>query len=104
MAGSAGGPRRRNVHGIRAVTYTPVSRPLTDLLAVTYGPLPVLTDLLADAEGVMHAFIYGSWAARYLGEPGPLPDHVDLLVLATPHPADLDQIPPTAHHLPGRPL
>ena len=45
----------------------PVSRPLTDLLAVTYGPLPVLNDLLAGVEGITQAFIYGSWAARYLG-------------------------------------
>jgi hypothetical protein len=36
-----------------------VSRPLTDLLAVTYGPLPVLADLLADVAGVSAAFIYG---------------------------------------------
>jgi hypothetical protein len=43
----------------------PVSRPLTDLLAVTYGPLPVLTDLLSEVAGVDQAYIYGSWAARY---------------------------------------
>jgi hypothetical protein len=43
---------------VRAVTGSPISRPLTDLLAVTYGPLPVLTDLLADTDGVTAAFIY----------------------------------------------
>jgi hypothetical protein len=30
----------------------PVSRPLTDLLAVTYGPLLILTDLVSAVEGV----------------------------------------------------
>src|SRR5690348_2202520 len=53
--------RRGNIHLIRAVTDSPVSRALTDLLAVTYGPLPIMNDLLAGAGGVERAFIYGSW-------------------------------------------
>lgn len=60
-----------------------MSRPLTDLLAVTYGPLPVLTDLLSAATGVEEAYIYGSWAARYLGEPGSVPQDVDVLAVGT---------------------
>lgn len=75
--------RRGRARLIRAETGGPVSRPLTDLLAVTYGPLPVLTDLLSGFPGVEQAYIYGSWAARYLGEPGPVPHDVDVLVVAT---------------------
>ena len=41
--------KRGNLRLIRAVTDSPLTRPLTDLLAVTYGPLPVLSDLLAKA-------------------------------------------------------
>ena len=67
-----------------------VSRPLTDLLAVTYGPLPVLSDLLAGVEGITHAFIYGSWAARYTGEPGPVPGDVDVLVVGAADPDSLE--------------
>jgi hypothetical protein len=96
--------RRGNVHLIRAVTDSLVSRPLTDLLAVTYGPLPVLNDLLAGVEGITHAFIYGSWAARYLGEPGPLPGDVDVLVVGTADPDDLDEIARAAQHRLGRPV
>lgn len=66
-----------------------MSRPLTDLLAVTYGPLPVLTDLLSGVEGVGQAYIYGSWAARYLGEPGPVPQDVDVLAVGTASDDDL---------------
>ena len=66
-----------------------MSRPLTDLLAVTYGPLPVLADLLSEIEGVHQAYIYGSWAARYLGEPGPVPQDVDVLVVGTASEDDL---------------
>jgi hypothetical protein len=38
---------------------------------------------------VQRAYIYGSWAARYLGEPGPIPKDVDVLVLGK---ADLDNL------------
>ncbi len=103
-AGFVRDSRRGNIRLLRAVTDTPVSRPLTDLLAVTYGPLPVLTDLLADVEGVTHAFIYGSWAARYLGEPVPVPGDVDVLVVGTADPDDLDEIARAAQSRLGRPV
>jgi hypothetical protein len=44
--------KRGRARLLRAETSGPVSRPLTDLLAVTYGPLPVLTDLLSQVAGV----------------------------------------------------
>jgi hypothetical protein len=103
-AGFVRDSRRGNVRLIRAVTDSPVSRPLTDLLAVTYGPLPVLNDLLAGVEGITHAFIYGSWAARYLGEPGPVPGDIDVLVVGTADPDDLDEIARAAQHRLGRPV
>jgi hypothetical protein len=43
--------RRGQARLIRAETSGPVSRPLTDLLAVTYGPLPVLSDLTFTGPG-----------------------------------------------------
>ncbi len=103
-AGFVRDSRRGNVRLLRAVTDTAVSRPLTDLLAVTYGPLPVLNDLLADVDGITHAFIYGSWAARYLGEPGPVPGDVDVLVVGTADPDDLDEIARAAQNRLGRPV
>src|SRR5260370_19817084 len=90
-AGFVRDSRRGNVHLIRAVTDSPVSRPLTDLLAVTYGPLPVLNDLLADVEGITHAFIYGSWAARNLREPGPVPGDGCVMGDRTADPGEVDQ-------------
>jgi hypothetical protein len=103
-AGFVSDSRRGNVRLIRAVTDSPVSRPLTDLLAVTYGPLPVLNDLLADLHGISHAFIYGSWAARYLGEPGPVPGDVDVLVVGTTDRDELDEIARAAQNRLGRPV
>jgi predicted nucleotidyltransferase len=96
--------RRGNLRLVRAVTDSLLSRPLTDLLAVTYGPLPVLTDLLADVEGIAEAYIYGSWAARYRGEPGPAPADVDILVVGTADPDDLDDVAERAQRTLHRPV
>jgi predicted nucleotidyltransferase len=74
---------------VRSVQDSLLTRPLTDLLAVTYGPFPVLTQSLSGLEGVDRAYIYGSWAARYSGEPGPVPGDVDVLVVGD---ADLDEL------------
>ncbi len=79
-------------------------RPLTDLLAVTYGPLPVLTDLLVGTAGVSAAFIYGSWAARYRGEPGPVPQDIDVLVVGSADRDDLEEIARAAQDQLGRPV
>ncbi len=103
-AGFANDSRRGNVRLLRAVTGALVTRPLTDLLAVTFGPLPVLTDLLAGAGGVTAAFIYGSWAARYLGEPGPVPHDVDVLVVGTADRDELEEIARSARARLGRPV
>jgi len=76
---------------VRSVQDSLLSRPLTDLLAVTYGPLPVLNRLLAGLDGIDQAYIYGSWAARYNGEPGPIPADVDVLVIGDVDPDELDE-------------
>jgi predicted nucleotidyltransferase len=91
--------RRGQSRLIRARADGPVSGPLTDLLAVTYGPLPVLSDLLSGVAGVEQAYIYGSWAARYLGEPGPVPHDVDVLVIGS---ADGDGLYEIAREAEGR--
>jgi DNA-binding transcriptional ArsR family regulator len=96
--------KRGNLRLIRAVNDSLLSRPLTDLLAVTYGPLPVLTDLIAGVEGIAEAYIYGSWAARYRGEPGPVPADVDVLVVGTPDLDDLDEVAEKAQQTLRRPV
>jgi hypothetical protein len=96
--------KRGNLRLIRAVTDSLLTRPLTDLLAVTYGPLPVLTDLIAGVGGITGAYIYGSWAARYRGEAGPVPADVDVLVVGTPDPDDLDEMADRAQMTLRRPV
>jgi predicted nucleotidyltransferase len=67
--------------------------PLTELPALTYGPTAVLGHLLAGVPGVEQAYVYGSWAARYSGEAGPIPNDIDVLVIGD---ADEDELDETA--------
>jgi DNA-binding transcriptional ArsR family regulator len=105
---SAGGlistRKRGNLRLIRAVTDSLLSRPLTDLLAVTYGPLPVLTDLIAGVDGISEAYIYGSWAARYRGVPGLEPADIDVLVVGAPDVDKLDEVAEKAQAKLRRPV
>ncbi|MEV0384126.1 MarR family transcriptional regulator [Nonomuraea sp. NPDC050643] len=81
--------RHGNMRMVRADTDVVVARPLTELLALTYGPVAVLGERLAGITGVEEAFVYGSWAARYSGEPGRVPNDVDVIVVG---PADDDDL------------
>ncbi|MEV6468126.1 nucleotidyltransferase domain-containing protein, partial [Kitasatospora sp. NPDC051702] len=74
---------------ITARTDTVLYRPLCDLLLVTYGPMPRLSALMSDLDGIDEAYIYGSWAARHSGVPGPIPADVDVLVVGRPDPDEL---------------
>lgn len=81
--------RLGNLRLIRADIDTIIARPLTDLLAVTYGPAAVLPPLLQPIAGIEHAYIYGSWAARHASQPGPPPRDIDVLVVGS---ADEDEL------------
>jgi predicted nucleotidyltransferase len=68
---------------------SPIYPELRSLLAKAFGPAPLLERELARLQGVHKAYIFGSWARRFHGEPGPLPRDVDLLVIG---PADPDKV------------
>lgn len=59
----------------------PWSRDLRSILVQTVGVLGRLGAALADVEAIDQAFVFGSWAARYTGEPGPAPHDIDVLVV-----------------------
>lgn len=66
---------------LRANTRHPAADALTHLLTVTFGPHVVLGDEFAEIPGLERLLVYGSWAARYTGEPGPPPHDIDVLVI-----------------------
>lgn len=74
---------------LRANTSNRGSEPLTQLLITTVGPHIVVADEFSDISGARTVLIYGSWAARYHGEPGPPPKDVDVLVLGEPARSDV---------------
>jgi len=94
--------RRGRLRLLRANLDTPVGRPLADLLAVTYGPVAILGDLLAGVAGIGEAYLYGSWAARYQGEPGDVPRDVDVLVVGDPDEDELYDAARNAERTLGR--
>lgn len=66
---------------VTVLTDNPVYRPLSDLLTVTFGPVPILREALTEVDGVEEAFVYGSWAARYAYQPGLVPGDIDVMVI-----------------------
>lgn len=68
---------------VKANTAARLFTPLRELIQATYGVQPVLEELLNGVEGVGKAFIFGSWAARHAGEPGPEPHDVDVLLVGS---------------------
>ncbi|MER5645525.1 hypothetical protein [Streptosporangium sp. NPDC002524] len=94
--------RHGNLRLIRANLDTIVARPLTDLLAVTFGPAAVLPPLLQPISGIDEAYIYGSWAARHANQAGPLPRDIDVLVVGSADEDELYDAARTAERILGR--
>lgn len=66
---------------VRANDEHPLFATMRDLIASTYGPVPVLRDAFDGVDGTYRVLIYGSWAARRLGEAGSFPNDIDVLVI-----------------------
>ena len=75
---------------------------LRSLVLKAYGPSFVLGEALAAVAGVEAAYIFGSWAARLRGEPGPPPEDVDVLIVGDPNPAAVDETMQEAEATLGR--
>ena len=58
--------------------------PLQQILASSYGPVRVVAEQLRNMPDIEQALIFGSYAARYRGESGPVPHDLDVLVVGSP--------------------
>lgn len=72
--------RNRLVTANRAL---PWAEDLQAMLAKTVGVPALLAEALGGIDGVEEAWVFGSWAARFTGEPGPPPADIDVLVIGT---------------------
>lgn len=79
----------RNLRSVSVDTSALLYPELHGLVLKAFGPVAVLAEELADIDGIQAAWVFGSWARRYLGDPGPSPADIDLLVLGHP---DMDEL------------
>lgn len=63
---------------------SPYLAPLAQLATMAFGPPLVIAEEFATVDGIDAVYIYGSWAARQRGEPGPPPNDIDVLVIGRP--------------------
>jgi len=71
-------------HQLSADSASPAYESLRQLLLLSYGPMTVIPRVLGTIEGIDDVYIYGSWAARRMGEPGSPPQDIDVLVVGDP--------------------
>jgi len=60
---------------------SPLTDPMRQIVAVAFGPVPLLEEQLSLIHGVEAAAVFGSFAARASGVPGRSPDDIDVLVI-----------------------
>lgn len=77
----------------------PALTPLRELVMTAFGPRQVVAEEFAELNAVRELLIFGSWAARYAGEPGATPGDVDVLVIGSP---DRDDVYEAAGRSSGR--
>lgn len=83
-AGLVVSDRRGNTRVVRANRDSPYYSDLRSLVLKAFGPIRILEDGLSGIDDIEEAYIHGSWAARYLGEPGEAPADIDVLVIGAP--------------------
>ena len=62
----------------------PIFSAVADVVRYSYGPLAVLPEILATVPGIEEAYLFGSWAARYEGQPGADPHDIDVVAIGNP--------------------
>jgi DNA-binding MarR family transcriptional regulator len=69
---------------IRANTKARAARALSELLLLSFGPERVVAEEFRELPRTAQVVIYGSWARRYHGQPGPEPADIDVMVIGQP--------------------
>ncbi len=89
------GPMRR----VRARGDHPLYDPVRRIVVATYGPPAVVAEEFAGIDGAETVLLVGSWAARYAGESGRVPNDLDVLVIGD---ADRDRVDDAAQRVEKR--
>lgn len=81
---------------------SPYLRPLAQLATMAFGPPIVIADEFATVDDIDAIYLFGSWAARFNGEPGPSPKDIDVLILGHPDRDDVFEAAQRAQRRLGR--
>jgi predicted nucleotidyltransferase len=85
LAGLVSTRKVRNARLVSANTESPYFTGLADVLLKAFGPPQVVAEEFGDVGGLEEAYVFGSWASRYLNQEGVRPvGDIDVLVLGTP--------------------
>ncbi len=63
----------------------PLYSALRQIVLATYGAPATINKEFSELEGAHAVVIFGSWAARYIGEAGQAPNDIDVLVIGAPN-------------------
>jgi DNA-binding transcriptional ArsR family regulator len=89
---------------VRANPDNRLTRPLAELLFLSWGPLQVVAEEFSGLEGAEEVLIFGSWAARYQERHGKPPNDVDVLVVGRPSREDVYDAADRAQQRLGMPV
>lgn len=89
---------------VRTNDESPLASPLREILLVTAGPARLIERELSLIDGVHSAFLYGSFAARLRGIPGPAPQDIDLMIIGDPDPEAVYAAADRVESAVGRPV
>jgi predicted nucleotidyltransferase len=104
-AGLVRSRRVGNTRLVRANTDSPYYNGLADVLTKAFGVPHVLAAALRELDGVVRAYLFGSWAARFRGVGGTRAvGDIDLLILGKPDRGKLFEILHALGERLGRPV
>lgn len=94
--------KQGNTRLVQANPEYPLLAPLREIAAATHGPQQVVAERFGVLEDAELVAIFGSWAARLDGEPGPMPSDIDVLIVGDVEQMDADLIAIEASRATGR--
>jgi predicted nucleotidyltransferase len=89
---------------VRANRDHPLFAAVSQVVLATYGPPAIIGREFEDVDGAEAVVLFGSWAARYLGQPGRAPNDIDVLVIGSPDRDAVDDAAERAERITGLPV
>lgn len=89
---------------VRANENHPLYDAVRRVVLGTFGVPGVVTREFAELDDVAAVALFGSWAARYLGQRGPSPADVDVFVIGDPNRDAVDEAAERAERVIGLPV